>query len=155
MSKRMLVGSLLAAASALACGGRAAAPASPSPPSVTEAASAVDGSTLKVTAPALQLPANGSLATSLTPNLVIANATFRYVGDPALARTLQYRFVVELESGAAVMNALTGTGTGLTGYRVPAGLLQPQKAYRWRVRAELGGSIGPWSGYWTFTTPKA
>jgi hypothetical protein len=151
MTKRLLVASLVAAVATLACGGPAASPASPSPPSMTAAASAADGSTLKVTAPALQLPPNGSVTTSLTPNLVIANATFR--GDVAMVRTLQYRFVVETESGAGASSVLTGAGVELTGSRVPAGLLQPQTTYRWRVRAELGGAFGPWSAYWTFTTP--
>ena len=152
---RLLLVCVIAAAAALACGGPAAAPASPSASFATEAASATDGSTLKVTAPALQLPSYGSLTTSLTPNLVVANATFRFLGDVAFVRTLQYRFVVETEAGSGVSNVLTGAGVELTGSRVPAGLLQPQTTYRWRVRAELGGAFGPWSAYWTFTTPKA
>jgi hypothetical protein len=151
---RLLAACVMVAATALACGGPASAPASPSAASVTDAASAADGSTLKVTAPALQQPANESLATSLTPNLVVANATFRFLGDVAFVRTLQYRFVVETVSGSRVSDVLTGAGVELTGSRVPAGLLQPQTAYRWRVRAELGGAFGPWSAYWTFTTPK-
>jgi hypothetical protein len=152
---RLLVACVMAAAAALACGGPASAPASPSPLSITEAASAADGSTLKVTAPALQLPANGSSVTSLTPNLVVANATFRFLGDVPFVRTLQYRFVVETASGSRVSDVLTGAGVELTGSRVPAGLLEPQTTYRWRVRAELGGAFGPWSASWTFTTPKA
>ena len=27
--------------------------------------------------------------------------------------------------------------------------------YRWRARAEIGSSFGPWSAYWTFTTAKS
>ena len=160
MSMRLLAG-MLAAALALSCGGQAAPPAAPSPAvqmsaaSTAAVAAAADGSTLKVTAPAPQLPLNASVTTSLTPNLVIANATFRFLGDVALVRTLQYRFVVETADGSVVSQVLTGAGVELTGSRVPAGVLAPLTIYRWRVRAELGAGVGPWSAFWVFTTPKA
>jgi hypothetical protein len=152
---RLLLGSLLVAATTLACEGPMASPVSPSAAAVTEAASAADGSTLKVTAPAPQQPASGSVTTSQTPNLVAANSTFKFLGDVAFVRTLQYRFVVETLSGSVVSDVLTGAGVELTGSRVPAGVLSPQTAYRWRVRAELTQGFGPWSAYWTFTTPKS
>jgi hypothetical protein len=151
---RLLLGTMLVAAASLACGGQPAAPSPTGAVAVTEAASAADGSTLKVTAPAPQQPASGSTASSLTPNLVVANSTFRFLGDVVFVRTLQYRFVVETASGSVVSDVLTGAGVELTGSRVPAGALLPLTAYRWRVRAELGAGFGPWSGYWTFTTPK-
>ena len=34
-------------------------------------------------------------------------------------------------------------------------MLQADTTYRWRTRAELGSDVGPWSAYWTFTTPKS
>ena len=52
-------------------------------------------------------------------------------------------------------NIKTGAGVALTGSRIQAGSLQPTTAYRWRVRAELGSALGPWSAYSTFTTPKS
>jgi hypothetical protein len=152
---RLILGMLLVAATSLACDGPPAAPSSPRPVPVTEAASAADGSTLKVTAPAPQQPASGSVTSSLTPNLVIANSTFRFLGDVAFVRTLQYRFVVETSAGSVVSDVVTGAGVELTGSRVPAGALLPQTVYRWRVRAELGSAFGPWSSYSTFTTPKS
>jgi hypothetical protein len=145
---------------ALACGEQASTPAAPSPvPSETTAASSPDGSTLKATAPAPYAPANGAVTSSLTPNLVVANAALNHVGGGATASALSYRFVVETTSGAAIVNMLAPTtgGTyaalGISGSRVPENLLQPNTTYRWRARAEMGSAAGPWSGYWTLKTP--
>ena len=152
----LLFGIAALTAVALACGDQAATPTAPTPAvSSDTAAAAADGSTLKATAPAPQQPANASTADSLTPNLVVANATLKHLGDVALTGTMQYRFTVETTGGASVHSALTGAGAGLTGSRVPANLLQADTTYRWRARAELAGSPGPWSAYWTFTTPKS
>jgi hypothetical protein len=151
---RLILGMLVVGAASLACDGPPAAPSPAGAVPVTEAASAADGSTLKVTAPAPQQPAGGSVTSSLTPNLVIANATFRYLGDVPFVRTLQYRFVVETTAGSVVSNVVTGAGVELTGSRVPAGALLPQTVYRWRARAELGSAFGPWSAYSTFATPR-
>ena len=153
--KLLLFGIVAVTAAAVACGEKAATPASPSPAASSEtAAAAADGSTLKATAPAPQQPANASTVSLLTPSLVVANSTLKYLGDVSLVGTLQYRFVVETTSGASVYNALTAAGAGLTTAKVAANLLQPEATYRWRSRAELGSSVGPWSAYWTFTTPK-
>lgn len=151
---RRVLGMMLVASTSLACDGPPAAPSPPPAMAVTEAASAADGSTLKVTAPAPQQPAGGSVTSSLTPNLVIANSTFRFLGDVAFVRTLQYRFVVETAAGSVVSDVVTGAGVELTGSRVPAGVLLPQTAYRWRGRAELGAAFGPWSAYSSFVTPR-
>jgi hypothetical protein len=152
----LLFGILAVTAAAIACGEQAATPAAPTSVVSSETtAAAADGSTLKATAPALQLPANGSTTESLTPNLVIANSTLKFLGDVSLAKSLLYRYVVETTSGAAVHNVLTDSGNSLTGSRVPANVLQADTTYRWRVRAELGSAVGPWSGYWTFITPKS
>jgi len=154
--KIILFGIVTVTAVAVACGEKAATPVSPSPAvSSDTAAAAADGSTLKATAPAPQQPANGSTGASLAPNLVIANSTLTYLGDVSLVGTLQYRFVVETTGGASVHNVLTGAGAGLTGSKVPAGALQPDTTYRWRARAEMGSSVGPWSAFWTFTTAKS
>ena len=158
----LLFGILAVTAAATACGDQTATPVAPSPvvSSGTDAAAA-DGSTLKASAPAPYSPANASVVTSLTPNLVVANSTLKYLGDVPLASTLYYRFVVETTAGATVSNVLEPTTggayaqLGITGSRVPEKLLQGDTTYRWRARAEMGSSVGPWSGYWTFTTPKS
>jgi len=158
----LLFGILAVSAVAAACSDDAGAPAAPSSAtSVETSAAAADGSTLKATAPAPYAPANASVVSSLTPSLVVANATFKYLGDVPLTGTLNYRFVVETMSGAAVVNMSAqtpgdgNTQSGTTGARVPEKLLQPTTTYRWRARAEMGSSLGPWSGYWNFTTPAA
>jgi hypothetical protein len=158
-STLLLFGIAAATAAAMACGGNAAAPVSPTPVSSETAAAAADGSTLKATAPAPYSPANASVVSSLTPNLVVANATLKFLGDVPLTATLNYRFVVETQSGAAVTNMVVPTAgagygsLGITGARVPADVLKPGTTYRWRARAELSSAFGPWSGYWTFKTP--
>jgi hypothetical protein len=68
---------------------------------------------------------------------------------------MQYRFVVEKTGGASVHSALANAGAGLTTSKIPANLLQIETTYRWRARAELGSSFGPWSAYWTFTTARS
>ena len=154
--KPLMFGIAAVAAVALACGDQASTPSAPTPAvSSDTAAAASDGTTLKATAPAPQQPANASTTDSLAPNLIVANSTLKHLGDVALTGTMQYRFVVETPAGASVHNVLTGAGAGLTGSRVLPGTLQADTAYRWRARAEMGGSVGPWSAYWTFTTPKS
>jgi hypothetical protein len=155
MRKKLLLFLIVAAAAAVACGTETTAPVSPSATVVLAADAAADGSTLKATAPAPQLPANGSAVTTLTPNLVIANSTLKYLGDVTMALSLEYRFVVEAMDGTVASDIRTGTGVALTGSRILAGSLQPQTSYRWHVRAQLGTAFGPWSTYWTFTTPKS
>ncbi|HSP89319.1 MAG TPA: hypothetical protein VLN08_00335 [Vicinamibacterales bacterium] len=150
----LIAGVVVMTAAALACGEQAATPAAPSAVASDTAAAAADGSTLKATAPAPQQPANASTVDSLTPNLVIANATLKHLGDVSMVGTLQYRFVVETAGGAPVISALTGAGAALTGSRVAANALQAETSYRWRARAEREGAFGPWSNYWTFSTPK-
>jgi len=157
--KFLLFGIAAVAALAIACGDEATKPVSTSVAGPTiDAASvdaAADGSTLKATAPAPQLPANGTTLDTLTPNLVVANSTLKFLGDVSLVGTLQYRFVIETPAGVAVRNVVTGAGASLTGSRLPADLLEADTTYRWHVRAEMGSAYGPWSSYWTFTTPKS
>jgi len=143
---------------ALACGDQASTPAAPTPAvSSDSAAAAADGSTLKATAPAPQQPANGSTADSLAPNLVIANATLKYLGDVAMTGSIRFKINVETPAGGQVHAAWATpqAGTDLSAHRIPAGVLQADTTYRWRTRAELGSAVGPWSSYWTFTTPKS
>ena len=93
----------------------------------------------------------------MTPNLVIANSTLKFLGDVALTASIRYKINVETPAGAQVHAAWATPqpGTDLSAHRVPAGVLQADTTYRWRARAELGSVVGPWSAYWTFTTPKS
>ena len=157
MQKRLLVcGMAVTLAMSVACADHVTTPAAPSASLVPgSGAAAADEVTLKVTAPTQQSPQNGAEVDSITPNLVIANATAQYAEAGAAIKMLKYRFAVETAAGVSVHQNATDTGDALTGFRIPADLLERGVTYRWRARAELNSSVGPWSAYWTFTTPKS
>ncbi len=135
-----------------ACGESTKTPASPTPAVSSEtAAAAADGSTLKISAPTLSTPANNSTADSLTPNLVLQNATSKYV--PAAVPTYQFQ-VVDSANATVYDSGPVGAGASQTAHQVPADKLKAEQTYRWRARGTSGSAAGPWSGYFTFTTPK-
>jgi len=151
--KWILYGFAAVTAVAIACGGDTKTPASPTPATSSDsAAAAADGSTLKATAPTLSAPAEGSTVDTLTPSLIVVNATARFVPVTIPG----YRFVVIDSSNATVYtSALIDSGAVITGNRVPSGLLKAEQTYRWRARGESGAAFGPWSSYFTFKTPKS
>lgn len=150
--KWFVLGFAAVAAVAMACGESTQTPASPTPSASSDtAAAAADGSTLKINAPTLSAPANNSTADSLTPNLVLQNATSKYV----LAAIPTYQFQIVDSANATVYDSgAVGAGAALTGHRVAADKLKAEQTYRWRARGTNGSAAGPWSGYFTFTTPK-
>jgi hypothetical protein len=150
--KWFLLGFAAVAAFAIACGESTKTPASPTPAVSSEtAAAAADGSTLKISAPTLSTPANNSTADSLTPNLVLQNATSKYV--PAAVPTYQFQ-VVDSANATVYDSGPVGAGASQTAHQVPADKLKAEQTYRWRARGTSGSAAGPWSGYFTFTTPK-
>ena len=150
--KWFLLGFAAVAAVAIACGESTKTPSSPSATASSDtAAAAADGSTLKISAPTLSSPANNSTADSLTPNLVLQNATSKFV--PATIPTYQFQ-VVDSANATVYDSGSVGTGASLTGHRVPADKLKAEQTYRWRARGTNGSAVGPWSGYFAFTTPK-
>ena len=153
MSKQWLLYSLVAAlAVATACGTDTNSQTSPSGPTVPTSGAAADGSTFKITAPALSAPAEGSTADSLTPNLVVQNAAPKYA--PQAIPT--YQFVVVDSTNATVYDSgAIGAGASLTGHRIPANKLKADTSYRWHARGTSGSSVGPWSNYFSFKTPKS
>jgi hypothetical protein len=129
-----------------ACGGSEQKTASPTTPSTSiagDAAASADGSTLKVNAPALSSPIGGVRLTGPQPTLTFQAATGKYVSGVAL------RYKVELQNAAGAV-VETQTGTALS-YTVKASL-DVDTVYKWRVRAELEGAFGPWSGTDNFRT---
>jgi hypothetical protein len=110
---------------------RSAAPTAPPAPTLELSA---DGVTLNVGAPALVSPLN-SIQVSGTPTLTVTALT------PPAGSTFQYRFEVLTEAGARVelSPAVTETNYTLTT------LLEANRLYTWRARAELEGRVGPWS----------
>jgi hypothetical protein len=150
--KWLLFGFAVFAAVAIACGDDAKTPASPTPAASSDtSAAAADGSTLKISAPTLSAPANNSTTDNLTPNLVIQNATAKYV--PATTPTYQFQ-VVDSANATVYDSGAIGAGASLTGHRVPAEKLKAEQTYRWRARGTNGSAVGPWSAYFTFVTPK-
>jgi hypothetical protein len=154
LKKGLLFGLAAALAVAMACGGDNKTPVSPSSAVTTDAEAAADGSTLKVSAPTPFLPANGAAVDSLTPNLAVNNATGKFVTTSGL----QYQFSVESSTGTVIYtSSALDSGTSQTGHKLAATLvtLAYETTYRWRCRAVSGSTFGPWSAYFTFTTPKA
>ena len=151
--KWILYGFAAVTAVAIACGGDTKTPASPTPATSSDsAAAAADGSTLKANAPTLSAPAESSTVDTLTPSLIVVNATARFVPVTIPG----YRFVVIDSSNATVYtSALIDSGAVITGNRVPSGLLKAEQTYRWRARGESGAAFGPWSSYFTFKTPNS
>ena len=121
------------------CSSSPQSPTSPSAASVdSAAATASDGSTMKVTSPAIISPIDGVTVDTRTPTLHWANSTGHY-GSVGLAYT------IEVSTPAAVVYTRTVGETPNTGaHRVELELTQGT-VYSWRVRAELGTLVGPWS----------
>lgn len=141
------------AAAAMACEGGMQSPVSPSAAVGGSSALNADGSNLKVGEPLVLTPLFEATAISVTPVLSARGAFATYaVGAP-----LSHRFQVA-DSDAFSNIVATGTGTtdasNITRYTVdPA--LTANKRYLWRVRAESGDAVGPWSRVMAFTTAGA
>lgn len=113
----------------------------------TVAATASDGSTLKVSPPAIIAPIDGVTVDSQNPTLVWGNST-GYYGSVGLAYT------IEVSSPAAVVYTRTvGESPNTGSHRVELELTRGT-VYSWRVRAELGTMSGPWS-IWADFKPAA
>ena len=151
--KWFLFGLAVVMAGAMACGSDTKTPVSPSAAADSATDAAADGSTWKISAPTASLPTSGSTVDSLTPNLVISNATSTFVAQSIPT----YRFVVLNSAGTTVYDSgLVGTGASLTGHRILADTLKAETTYTWKARGETNSTtFGPWSTAFTFTTPKA
>ncbi len=140
--------SFVLAAAVASC---SATPQNPTSPSAAigsnVAATASDGSTLKVTSPAIISPIDGIIVDTRTPTLVWGNSTGHY-GSVGLAYT------IEVSSPSAVVYTRTVGESANTGsHKVELELTQGT-VYSWRVRAELGTQFGPWS-IWAEFKPAA
>jgi hypothetical protein len=129
-----------------ACSGGNSAPTSPSAAAGGSAAGP-DGSTLKATAPSLQSPTGGGRTNSTKPTFEVGRSNGKFV-----ASTFRYRIEVSTPGGNPVYTSapLDAAGDQLS-HQMPFDLAL-DTAYRWRARAENGGSFGPWSGYGEFRT---
>jgi len=111
------------------------------------AAAAPDGSTLKVTSPAIVSPIDGVTMDSRTPTLVWGNAEGNY-GSVGLA------YEIEVSTPTAVVYTQVVGESPNTGAHKVSELAQ-NVVHSWRVRAALGEMRGPWSIWADFRTPAA
>jgi hypothetical protein len=128
-------------------------PPAPTAPSATagsvSAATAADGSTLKVNPPALVTPVEGERVNDRRPTLIWANAIRRYV-DTGVA------YDIEVWSPTDRVYTTTVGETPDFGQHLLPFDLEYDLAYTWRVRAREprdGGDIGPWSNEAQFQSP--
>ena len=109
---------------------------------------APDGSTLKVTAPALVSPVDGVKAEDRRPTLIWVNSAGRYEG-------IGVAYDIELSSPSAVVYSRTvGEGPDIGAHLIDFDL-EYDTVYSWRVRAHIGNpdTYGPWSPWASFQSP--
>jgi hypothetical protein len=138
------VGLAAIAALAIACGQQSQSPVSPGG-SAAGGDAAADGSTLKVTAPTPISPINDATVQG-NPTLAATTSTPRFGGSVALT----YHFQVFSETNATVADSSQNASPSL----VLTALLDFKKRYTWRVRAESGVDVGPWSATASFISPE-
>jgi hypothetical protein len=126
----------------IACsGGTPVAPESATSAVPGSSAAGPDGETLKVSKPTLLSPTDNAELATIRPELQIGTASAKYA-----SQDFDYEFEIQT-SGGATVHKQTVNGTTST-----PGDLQTQSTYRWRARAVLGSSVGPWSDFATFKT---
>ena len=109
-------------------------------------AAAADGSTLKVTAPALISPVDGARAEDRRPTLIWLNSTGRY-GSIGVAYDL------ELSNPTTTVYSRTVGESADVGAHLIDMELEYDTIYSWRARAHLGDTLGPWSSWASFLSP--
>lgn len=135
------------AVSLAGCSGSAESPTSPSSVESTDTAANPDGSTLKVTAPTPLVPIDGVKLSTRRPTFTFANAAGKYS-----AASLTYR-VQLLDAASNLVGEVTvSSGDGSSSYAADSDLAYAT-SFQWRVRAELDGNPGPYSGLASFSTP--
>jgi hypothetical protein len=134
---------VVALVTTIACsGGTPVAPESATSAVPGSVAAGPDGETLKANRPTLVSPINNVELTTVRPTLEIGTASAKYANQD-----FNYEFEIQTSSGATV-HKQTVAGTSST----PGDDLQNQSTYRWRARAVLGNSTGPWTDFATFRT---
>jgi hypothetical protein len=125
------------------------APQSVTTPSATvggSTAAAADGSTLKVTAPALVSPVNSERAEDRRPFLIWLNSTGTY-GSTGL------EYELELSTPTTVIyRTVAGESPDISSHLIPIEL-DYDVVYSWRVRAKHTTELGPWSNWASFMSP--
>jgi hypothetical protein len=136
-------------ATVVACSKSTQTPVSPSSAVPGETAAAADGSTLKVTTPAIVSPSGGTQA--IDPLVLTASkSTGKYIDI-----TPSYEFQVRSGGTVVYTSGVTGgvgAGSNVT-HTVPSSALNPDTNYTWRLRAVSGTAVGSWSADGTFKSP--
>ena len=136
-------------ATTLACSEATTPPTSPSEIAATEPVAAPDGSTLKVSAPTPVSPIDGIEVDDDDPDLIIENATGRYVQDPRLS------YVFEVFDGENRLvyrsTPVSGGSDGRTSHELSTPL-EFDKPFAWRAYAVADGARGPISSTASFKT---
>jgi hypothetical protein len=138
-----IAATLVAVVTMAACSGTPQTPTAPSAASGGATTAAADGSTLKVTAPALVAPIGGARVDTRRPTLSWTASTGTYAAVSAAT------YDVEVSTGGAVVYTAAATGTS---HEVGVDAA-PDTTYTWRVRARQDGAVGPWSTVGTFQSP--
>ena len=146
-SRITVMGLAAVLALAVACSRQSAAPSSPSAPSAPSGDAAADGSTLKVSAPVPASPINDAQQQD-SPTLTTGAVAMRFGGPPP--GPLSYRFQVFNAAGATVADSDPVVSLA---YRVTA-VLAFRTRHTWRVRAEFGNDVGPWSATASFVSSE-
>ena len=134
---------VVAMVATIACsGGTPVAPGSAASAVPGSSAAGPDGETLKAHKPTLVSPTNNAELATVRPELQIGTASAKYANQD-----FDYEFEIQTSGGATVHKQTVG-GTSST----PGDDLQTQSTYKWRARAVLGSSVGPWSDFATFRT---
>ena len=115
----------------------------------TAETAAPDGTTLKVTAPALISPVDGVRAEDRRPTLIWLNSTAKYAGGYIDAYDL------ELSTPTAVVYSRTVGISADYGAHLIDMELDYDMVYSWRARAHVGNpdSVGPWTAWTSFLSP--
>lgn len=110
------------------------------------AATAADGSTLKVNPPGTVSPTDGVRAEDRRPTLIWTNADGKYAG-------IGVAYDLQLSTPEKVVYEMTVGETPQYGAHAVPFDLDYDLVYSWRVRAHLGETFGPWSNWASFMSP--
>lgn len=133
----------------VSCTGTPMSPTSPSAATGGTAAVNSDGSTLKVTAPAIVSPFDSERTDSRRPTLVWINSAGKH-------SPIGFFYEIEVvDSADRVVYALSVGETPNSGSHTVATDLAYDTPYGWRIRAGLDAERGPWSVWGNFRTVAA
>ena len=110
------------------------------------AATAADGSTLKVGPPGTVAPTDGARAEDRRPTLIWTNSDGKYA-------SIGVAYDLQLSTPEKIVYEMTvGETPNFGAHAIPFDL-DYDVVYSWRVRAHLGDALGPWSNWANFMSP--